>query len=83
MDLAAVYSREIDGKALTLVPSGWTYDRTFVLYDRQTNSLWYPYKEGLMGIQGVYYKRWLLKLDSDDTRWQNWQEQHPHTRIVE
>ena len=24
-----------------------------------------------MGIQGVYFKRWLPKPDSDDTRWQN------------
>jgi len=59
VDLAAVYSREIDGITLTLIPSGWTYERTFVLYDRQTNSLWYPYEKGLMGIQGVYFKRWL------------------------
>jgi hypothetical protein len=38
VDLAAVYSREIDGRTLTLVPSGWTYERTFVLYDRETDS---------------------------------------------
>ena len=83
MDLAAVYSREIDGKTLTLVPSGWTYGRTFVLYDRQTNSLWYPYEKGLMGIQGVYFKRWLPKLASDDTRWQNWKKKHPNSKILE
>ena len=83
MDLAAVYSREIDGKALTLVPSGWTYERTFVLYDRQTGSLWYPYDQGLMGIQGVYFKRWLPRLESDDTHWKKWKEKHPQSRIME
>jgi hypothetical protein len=36
-----------------------------------------------MSIQGVYFKRWLPKLESDDTRWQNWQEKHPHTKILE
>ncbi|MBW1841122.1 MAG: DUF3179 domain-containing protein [Deltaproteobacteria bacterium] len=40
MDLAAVYSREIDGRKLTLAPSGWTYKNTFVLYDKETGTLW-------------------------------------------
>ena len=30
-NLTAVYSREIDGQTLTLAPSGWTYNNTFVL----------------------------------------------------
>ena len=37
-----MYSREIDGQILTLDPSGWTYHRTFVLYDYETETLWYP-----------------------------------------
>ena len=78
-----MYSREIDGRTLTLVPSGWTYARTFVLYDRETGSLWYPYEEGLLGIQGVYFKRKLPKLASDDTRWQEWQVRHPDSRIMD
>jgi hypothetical protein len=56
VDLAAVYSRQIDGRNLTLVPSGWTYDNTFVLYDRETGSLWYPYEKGLMGIRAFILK---------------------------
>jgi hypothetical protein len=82
VDLAAVYSRQIDGRNLTLAPSGWTYDNTFVLYDRETGSLWYPYEEGLMGIQGVYFERWLPKLSYQDTKWQEWVNKHPHSRIM-
>ena len=82
MDLAAVYSRELDGRILTLVPSGWTYESTFVLYDRETDSLWYPYEDGLMGIQGIYFKRRLPKLASEDTRWQDWKEKHPGSSIM-
>jgi hypothetical protein len=82
VDLAAVYSRQIDGRNLTLVPSGWTDDNTFVLYDRETGSLWYPYEKGLMGIQGVYFERWLPKLSSQDTKWQEWVNKHPHSRIM-
>ncbi len=82
MDLAAVYSRRIDGRNLTLVPSGWTYDNTFVLYDKETGSLWYPYEKGLMGIQGVYFERWLPTLSYQDTRWQEWFERYPHSKIM-
>ena len=82
MDLAAVYSREIDGKVLTLAPSGWTYKRTFVLYDKETDTLWYPYEKGLMGIQGVYFKRWLPTISSVDTNWQDWERKYPSSKIL-
>jgi len=77
-----VYSRSIDGRDITLVPSGWTYDSTFVLYDKETGSLWYPDKDGLRGIQGVYFKRRLPMLDFEDTRWDKWQKKHPQSRIM-
>jgi hypothetical protein len=77
-----VYSREIDNKTLTLVASGWTYNRTFVLFDRETRTLWYPYKEGLMGIQGTYFKKWLKKIPANDTTWQKWNKKHPDTKLL-
>ena len=77
-----MYSRKIDGRDLTLVPSGWTYDSTFVLYDKETGSLWYPYKKGLRGIQGAYFDRRLSMLDFEDTRWGKWQKKHPESRIM-
>jgi hypothetical protein len=82
VDLAAVYSRETDGKVLTLAPSGWTYKRTFVLYDKETGTLWYPYKEGLMGIQGAYFQRWLPTISSVDTTWRDWERKYPSTKIL-
>ncbi len=82
MNLAAVYSRRIDGQDLTIVPSGWTYENTFVLYDRETGSLWYPYENGLMGIQGKYFKRWLPKIESEDLRWKDWVERYPRSQIL-
>ncbi len=78
-----MYSREIDGRMLTLVPTGWTYDSTFVLYDRETGSLWYPYEKGLMGIQGQYFKRWLPTIASDDTHWKDWVEKHPESKLMD
>jgi hypothetical protein len=77
-----VYSRRIDGQTLTIVPSGWTYDNIFVLYDRETETLWYPYGKGLKGIQGKYFNRWLLKISSRDTTWGKWYKKHPGSRVL-
>ena len=82
MNLAAVYSREIDGRPLTLAPSGWTYKNTFVLVDRETGTLWYPYEKGLMGIQGEYFQRWLPKIPSNDTGWKKWKKRHPASKLL-
>ena len=77
-----MYSRQIDERTLTLAPSGWTYKNTFVLYDKETETLWYPFAKGLMGIQGVYFQRWLPKVESADTRWEDWKTQHPGSRVL-
>jgi hypothetical protein len=77
-----VYSREIDGQVLTIAPSGWTYKNTFVLYDKETGTLWYPYRKGLMGIQGQYFKRWLHKIPSEDTLWNRWKKKYPGSLIL-
>jgi Protein of unknown function (DUF3179) len=77
-----VYSRQIDGRNLTLAPSGWTYNNTFVLYDKETGSLWYPDKKGLMGIQGHYFNRFLPEIKSEDTNLGQWVEKHPQTRVA-
>ena len=49
-DLAVVYSREYCGKTLTFALSGYTYSDpdvwdgidAFVMWDRETESLWWP-----------------------------------------
>jgi hypothetical protein len=77
-----VYSREIDGQVLTLAPTGWTYKRTFVLYDQETGTLWYPYEQGLMGIQGEHFQRWLPPVSSVDTTWRRWSQKHPNSKLM-
>ena len=48
-----MYSREIDGKVLTLAFSGWTYNNLFILYDYETESMWYepPVEDSENGAQ--------------------------------
>ncbi|MFQ5628753.1 MAG: DUF3179 domain-containing (seleno)protein [bacterium] len=73
MELAAVYSREISDHTITLSASGWTYNRTFVLYDYETESLWY-HLEGdttLTCNSGILADRRLKELPPALTRWRN------------
>ncbi len=77
-----MYSRELDGQTLTIAPAGWTYKNTFVLYDRETGTLWYPYKKGLKGIQGKYFERWLPKVSSKDTQLRKWLKKYPDSKIL-
>ena len=79
-----MYSRQIDGEVLTLSASGWTYRNTFVLYDNETESLWYhlPGTDGLTGISGFYADRKLQEFESVHIRWNRWLAQHPTTAIL-
>ena len=77
-----MYSRELDGQTLTIAPAGWTYDDTFVLYDKESGSLWYPEKKGLKGIQGKYFGRVLPTFSSEDIRWGKWQKKYPESKIL-
>jgi hypothetical protein len=81
--LAAVYSRHIN-RELTLSASGWTYKNTFVLYDHQTESLWYhlPGTDGLTCISGFYEDLVLGEFPSTKTRWHTWKQMHPDTKIM-
>ena len=80
-----MYSREIDDKVLTLSANGWTYKNTFVLFDYETESLWYhlPGTDGLTSIGGVYKDRKLEELFSVKTRWKDWVASHPDTKILD
>jgi hypothetical protein len=35
-----------------------------------------------MGIQGVFLKRKLPRLDAKDTRWSEWEQQYPSSRLM-
>ena len=80
--MAAVYGRELDGRVLTIRPSGWTYDDLFVLVDEETGTLWYSYRKGLKGIQGEYFGRWLEKQPSEDTTWGCWERKNPGSKLL-
>ncbi len=69
---------------LTLAASGWTYDYTFVLYDHQTESMWYHLSgtTGLTCVSGHFADRRLEEIRSTKTRWQTWLAANPTSRIM-
>jgi hypothetical protein len=79
-----VYSREIDDQTLTLAASGWTYRDTFVLYDHETESMWYHLEgtDGLTCISGQFADRKLDEFTSFFIRWNAWKSSHPDTKIL-
>jgi len=77
-----VYSRQLNGQTLTLAPSGWTYRRTFVLYDYETRTMWYPLPNthGLTAIAGPLADQVLPELESTRGRWNQWQRENPDSK---
>ena len=80
-----MYSREIDNKILTLSASGWLYQNTFVLYEYETESIWYHLSgtDGLTCISGSYADRKLEEFPSTRIRWDMWLDQNKRTKIME
>lgn len=77
-------SRDIDSTPLTLSASGWTYLTRFVLYDYETESLWFPFTEtpGLTCISGFYADRHLQEFPSTLTEWFNWKAENHDTKYM-
>jgi hypothetical protein len=82
--LAAVHSRKINDKTLTLSASGWTFNFTFVLYDYETESLWYPLRRGFgpTCVSGDFEDLTLVGIDSKVTFWSTWEKEHPNTKYM-
>ncbi len=79
-----MYSRQVKGQILTLSASGWTYNNTFVLYDYETESLWYhfPGRNGLTCISGFYADNFLNERSSTFGRWSEWNSNNPNTLFL-
>lgn len=69
---------------LDLGASGWTYHNVFVLYDRETGSLWYPYPDdgGLRAIAGPLEGRVLKAQRGTSASWADWSRDHPDTLVL-
>jgi hypothetical protein len=74
------HRRTVDGKVLSFGVSGLIYDAQFLLYDRETESLWAQY-EG-RAISGPMAGRVLEALPVRQEPMGAWLQRHPATRVL-
>ena len=80
-----MYSREIDGRVLTLTTSGFTYNRQHVLFDRETGGLWFHLggTDALTCISGYYVDRVLPGMATFHGPWHAWVADNPDSKYLE
>ena len=82
--MSVVYGREIDGQTTTFGTTGYTYDFTFLLYDRQSDSVWYPLEKGkLTAVSGAHAGESIGFLDQPKRmRLREWRDKHPNSLVL-
>jgi len=84
VQLPVVYGREIDGERTTFGTTGYTYKNTFLLYDRATESVWYPLQKGEFNALSGKLKGKALPYmaEPEIMLLGKWRKLHPHTVIL-
>lgn len=84
MSLAAVYSREHQDGAFHFGTSGYTMKRTFVLFDRESDSIWYPGPNGtLEAVAGPRQGDTVSSVvESPIVTLGTWLDEHPESTIL-
>ncbi len=75
-----MYDRRAKGKTLTLAVSGLLWDRSLVMIDRETQSLW----SQLLGeaMKGELTGTILKPIPSVMTSWKDWRTRYPQTTVT-
>lgn len=76
-----MYSRKLDDEILSFEHAKFLHQRSFVMFDRQTVSLWI-HTTG-EAVVGEYKGNTLEFLPSTVTTWSNWTKEHPKTLILD
>ena len=76
-----MYSSKVDDKVLKFGHEGVLYRRSFIMYDRGTNSLW-VHTTGEC-VKGKLKGKQLEFIPSVVTRWGDWKSKHPESKILE
>lgn len=75
-----MYDRRVAGRVVTFGHSGILYKFSFVLYDRQTESLWV--QANGMAEHGPMKGNRLRLFPSTVTSWGRWKKAYPHTEVM-
>ena len=76
-----VYASEVDGKKLTFQVSGQLWQRSLVMRDLETESLW----SHILGecMQGELKGKKLELIPAEMTTWKQWLADHPQTTVLD
>ncbi len=79
--LTAVFSRQVQQRALTFAHSGLLWNSCGLVYDRESQSLWLP----LAGtaVAGPAFRQKLNFLPFTLTTWERWRQKHPKTTLLQ
>ena len=79
-----VHGREKDGEPEVFGVSGYTRRNTFLMFDRATESLWYPLDEGKWtAISGKRKGETIPFMDKPaPVRLGEWRKKHPETLVL-
>jgi hypothetical protein len=75
-----VYERTLGDRVLKFGHEGILYQRSFVLYDHQTDSLWLQVTGE--AVQGTLTGQRLQVIPSTLTYWNRWKERYPQTQVL-
>ena len=84
MQLGAVCDRTIDGEVYSFGTSGYTMNNVFVLYDRNTDSVWYPLSDDTFdAVSGPDKGKTLNFIAKPEVmRLHEWAARHPETLVL-
>jgi hypothetical protein len=74
------FRRDVDGRTLRFGISGLVYNSNFLLYDRETESLWSQFRGD--AISGELAGKKLARLPVRQETLARWLERHPETRVL-
>ena len=75
-----MYRRKLDDRVLSFGHAGILYEQSFIMYDRETDSLW-VHVTGEAAHGPLKGKR-LDFMPSTVTSWANWKKNYPHTTVL-
>ncbi len=79
----SVYDSMLDGRRITLAPTGYFQDGRPVLFDRGTESLWIEMHDGLTAMAGKLYRKRLMRVAiPSPVTWGTWISRNPDSRLL-
>lgn len=79
-----MYGRELDDEAVDFGTTGYTNNNVFVLYDRKTDSVWYPLTNGTLDAVSGPKKGQKIEFIDKPERMSlgEWKRDHPDTLVM-